>query len=130
MKFGDNLNRVRKIRKISQEELADKLGVSRQSISKWETGENYPSMTNIMCLCTIFKCNINGLVHEDMTDINLLDEEVKMNVVKFKNEKQKEEYYKLYKENVLSANELNEIRKILISLYENKDIKNSLDKEK
>ena len=59
MKFGDNLKRVRKIRKISQEDLAEKLGVSRQSVSKWETGENYPSMTNIMSLCTIFKCNIN-----------------------------------------------------------------------
>ena len=89
MKFGDNLKRVRKMRKISQEELADKLGVSRQSVSKWETGENYPSMTNIMCLCTIFKCNINELVHEDMVDINSLDEEVKMSVVKFKSEKQK-----------------------------------------
>ena len=84
MKFGDNLKRVRKMRKISQEELADKLGVSRQSVSKWETGENYPSMTNIMCLCTIFKCKLNELVHEDMTDINSLDEEVKMKVVKLK----------------------------------------------
>ena len=89
MKFGDNLKRVRKIRKISQEDLAEKLGVSRQSVSKWETGENYPSMTNIMCLCTIFKCNINELVHEDMSDINSLDEEVKMSIVKFKKEKQK-----------------------------------------
>ena len=89
MKFGDNLKRVRKIRKISQESLAEKLGVSRQSVSKWETGENYPSMTNIMCLCTIFKCNINELVHEDMSDINSLDEEVKMSIVKFKKEKQK-----------------------------------------
>ena len=89
MKFGDNLKRVRKMRKISQEDLADRLGISRQSVSKWETGENYPSMTNIMCLCTIFKCKLNELVHEDMTDINSLDEEVKMSVVKFKEEKQK-----------------------------------------
>ena len=89
MKFGDNLKRVRKMRKISQEDLADKLGISRQSVSKWETGENYPSMTNIMCLCTIFKCNINELVHEDMTDINSLDEDIKMSVVKLKKQKQK-----------------------------------------
>lgn len=89
MKFGDNLKRIRRMRKISQEELSDKLGVSRQSVSKWETGENYPSMTNIMCLCTIFKCSINELVHEDMIDINSLDEEVKMSVVKFKSKKQK-----------------------------------------
>lgn len=89
MKFGDNLKNIRKYKKISQEELADKLGVSRQSISKWETGENYPSMTNIMCLCDIFNCKINELVHEDMTDIDSLDEEIKMSAVKFKKDEQK-----------------------------------------
>lgn len=89
MKFGENLKNIRKYKKISQEELSEKLGVSRQSISKWETGENYPSMTNIMCLCDIFNCKINELVHEDMTDIDSLDEEIKMNVVKFKKEEQR-----------------------------------------
>ncbi len=89
MKFGDNLKQIRKSKNISQEELAEKLGVSRQSVSKWETGENYPSMYNIMCLCDIFKCKINNLVHESMSDINSLDEEIKMNVVKFKEDKQK-----------------------------------------
>ena len=89
MKFGDNLKLIRKSKNISQEELAEKLGVSRQSISKWETGENYPSMQNIMCLCTIFKCQINELVHEDFVDINYLDDEIKMNVVKFKKDEQK-----------------------------------------
>lgn len=89
MNFGDNLKNIRKSKNISQETLAEKLGVSRQSISKWETGENYPSMNNIMCLCDIFKCKINELVHEDMTDINLLDNEIKMSVVKFKEKEQK-----------------------------------------
>ena len=89
MKFGDNLKQIRKSKNISQEELAEKLGVSRQSVSKWETGENYPSMYNIMCLCDIFKCKINNLVHESMSDINSLDEEIKMSVVKLKEEKQK-----------------------------------------
>ena len=89
MKFGDNLKLIRKSRKISQEELAEKLGVSRQSLSKWETGENYPSMQNIMCLCTIFKCKINELVHEDFIDINFLDEKIKNSVVKFKKDEQR-----------------------------------------
>ena len=89
MKFGENLKLIRKSRKISQEDLAEKLGVSRQSISKWETGENYPSMQNIMCLCTIFKCQINELVHEDFVDINFLDDEIKMSIVKFKNDEQR-----------------------------------------
>ena len=89
MKFGENLKSIRKMRKISQEELADKLGVSRQSISKWETGENYPSMQNIVCLCSIFKCKMNDLVHEDLKDIDFMDEDVKMNVVKLNEKEQK-----------------------------------------
>ena len=89
MKFGDNLKIIRKKKQISQEELASILGVSRQSVSKWETGENYPSMTNIMCLCDIFKCKINELVHEDFTDINSLDNEIIMKVVKFREDEQK-----------------------------------------
>ena len=89
MKFGDNLKNIRKQRRISQEDLAEKLGVSRQSISKWETGENYPSMQNIMCLCTIFKCKVNDLVHESFNDIDFMDKEIKMSVVKLNEKEQK-----------------------------------------
>ena len=89
MKFGDNLQNLRKLKKMSQEKLAEKVDVSRQSISKWERGESYPTMNNIMALCEIFHCNINELVQENLTDINSLDEEIKMSVVKFKAEKQK-----------------------------------------
>ena len=38
MKFGDNLKHLRKLKKLSQEALAEKMNVSRQSVSKWETG--------------------------------------------------------------------------------------------
>jgi len=88
MKFGENLYNLRKSSKMSQEKLAEKMEVTRQSVSKWENGESYPEMEKIMKLCNIFHCKINDLVHEDMTDINSLDEEVKMSVVKFKEEKQ------------------------------------------
>lgn len=88
MKFGDNLRKLRKLKKISQEELADKVGVSRQSVSKWETGEAYPEMNNILILCKIFRCNINDLVNDSLIDMNSLDEEVQMSIVKFKKEKQ------------------------------------------
>lgn len=89
MKFCDNLRNLRKQRKISQEDLAEKVGVSRQSVSKWECGEAYPSMDNILILCEIFKCKLNDLVHENLKDIDSLDEEVKMNIVKFEKNKQK-----------------------------------------
>lgn len=89
MKFGDNLRNLRKLKKISQEKLAEKIGVTRQSVSKWECGEAYPEMDNILKLCDIFHCKINDLVHEDMIDIDSLDEDVKMSIVKFKKEKQR-----------------------------------------
>jgi len=88
MKFGENLKWLRKQKKISQEQLAERVGVSRQSVSKWECAEAYPEMENILALCKIFGCKLNDLVHEEMLDIDELDDEIKMNVVKFKKEKQ------------------------------------------
>ncbi len=89
MKFGDNLKRLRKSKKISQEQLAEKINVSRQSVSKWETGEAYPEMNNILELCKIFKCRINDLVNDSIIDVESLDEETKKGIIKLKNEEQK-----------------------------------------
>ncbi len=89
MKFGENLYNLRKATKMSQEKLAEKMGITRQSVSKWENGESYPEMEKIIKLCGIFHCKINDLVHENMVDIDSLDEDIKMSVVKFKEEKQK-----------------------------------------
>ena len=82
MKFGENLYALRKSTKMSQESLAEKVGVSRQSVSKWENGEAYPEMDNILKICKIFHCKINDLIHDDIQDIDSLDEEIKMKVVK------------------------------------------------
>ena len=89
MKFGENLYALRKSTKMSQENLAEKVGVSRQSVSKWENGEAYPEMDNILKICKIFHCKINDLIHDDIQDIDSLDEEIKMKVVKLEKEKQK-----------------------------------------
>lgn len=89
MKFGDNLKRIRKKCGISQEELASIVGVSRQSVSKWEVGDSYPEMNNLLELCKIFHCQISDLVNESLVDINSLGEEVKESVVKLKKDKQR-----------------------------------------
>ena len=89
MKFGENLYSLRKGAKMSQEKLAEEVGVSRQSVSKWENGESYPEMDNMLKLCKIFHCQINDLVHKDMQDIDSLDEDIKMSVVKLEKGKQK-----------------------------------------
>lgn len=88
MKFGENLYNLRKKQKISQEKLAEKIGVSRQSVSKWENGTAYPEMNRIFELCKIFHCKLNDLVNDNILDFDSLDKEIKMSVVKFNKEKQ------------------------------------------
>ena len=58
MKFYEKLVILRKKNNFSQEQLADRLGVSRQAVSKWESGRSYPDMDKIMLLCDILDCNI------------------------------------------------------------------------
>ena len=89
MNFGENLKILRKNKKISQEELAEKVGVTRQSVSKWEVGDAYPEMSNIVALCSIFKCNINDLINDNIVDIESFDKETKEEIVKFKKDQQK-----------------------------------------
>lgn len=54
MKFGENMKALRTQKKLSQEKLAEQLGISRQSISKWETGEAYPEMKHLLKLSDLF----------------------------------------------------------------------------
>ncbi len=54
-----------------------------------ETGDAYPEMNNILELCKIFNCHINDLVNDSIIDVDSLDEEVKMSVVKLKSEQQR-----------------------------------------
>ena len=68
MRFCDNLKALRKADNISQERLAEKVGVSRQSVSKWETGEAYPEISNIVALCTVFHCEITDLINSQISD--------------------------------------------------------------
>ncbi len=89
MKFGDNLKKIRILKKLSQEDLAEKVRVSRQSVSKWETGDAYPTMNNLLELCKIFRCKINDLVNDSIMDIDSLGDEVKTKVVSLNKEEQK-----------------------------------------
>ncbi|MBQ8786377.1 MAG: helix-turn-helix transcriptional regulator [Oscillospiraceae bacterium] len=67
MGFGENLQYLRKMmNKMTQEELAEKIGVSRQTVSKWEVNAAYPEMNKLIELCELFSCNMDQLVREDM----------------------------------------------------------------
>ena len=58
MKFGNNIQNLRKAKNLSQEELAEKVGVSRQSISQWECDE----WSNFPTLCSNFHCYIDDFI--------------------------------------------------------------------
>lgn len=89
LKFGENLRNFRKQKNLSQEDLAEKINVSRQSVSKWETAEAYPEMNNLLELCKIFHCKINDLVNDQILDIDALGEKVKKEVITLKKEEQR-----------------------------------------
>lgn len=65
MLFGDKLKREREKRGWSQEYLAEKIYVSRQSVSKWETNKNYPSIEVIINLSDLFNITIDELLRSD-----------------------------------------------------------------
>ena len=70
MKFGDKLIELRKKNGYSQEELAEKLGVSRQSVSKWESNNTYPETDKIIQIANLFECSMDDLINDKITDID------------------------------------------------------------
>lgn len=69
MKFGDKLIELRKKNGYSQEELAEKLGVSRQSVSKWESNNTYPETDKIIQIANLFDCSMDDLINDKITDV-------------------------------------------------------------
>lgn len=67
MSIGKNLQLLRKMRNgMTQEDLAERIGVSRQTISKWELDMVYPEMEKALELCKLFSCSLDQLIREDM----------------------------------------------------------------
>lgn len=65
MIFSERLKEEREKRNWSQHDLAEKIHVSRQSVSKWETGKNYPSIEIIIHLSDLFSITIDELLRSD-----------------------------------------------------------------
>lgn len=68
MDLGNKITELRKINKLSQEELAAKLDISRQSISLWETNQSKPSTKKLIGLTKIFNVKIDDLINSDLTE--------------------------------------------------------------
>ena len=69
MSFGENLQTLRKKNQLSQEGLAEMLGVSRQAVSKWELGEGYPEVDKLLILSKKLNVSLDSLLGEEGTPI-------------------------------------------------------------
>lgn len=64
-----NLQMLRKLNKYTQEELAEKIGVSRQAVAKWEKGDSTPDIENCMALAKLYDISIDSLVNSDENQV-------------------------------------------------------------
>lgn len=63
--LSENLYNLRKLHKLSQEQVAERLGVSRQAVAKWETGETAPDIHNCVALAQLYDVSVDELVSHD-----------------------------------------------------------------
>lgn len=75
MKFSDKIKKLRKDNNLTQDELAEKLFVSRTAISKWETDCGYPSIESLKMITKLFNISFDDLMNdEDIKNQKLLDD--------------------------------------------------------
>ena len=82
MSLGKNIQYLRKQKKITQEQLAEEVCVSRQTVSKWESDEIIPELGKIIMLCDLFSCKMDVLVRENLMDCDEVYSEVTIKNVK------------------------------------------------
>lgn len=63
--INQNILRLRSITGMTQEELAEKLGVARQTVAKWEAGESVPDLSNAQAIASVFEVTLDDLVNHD-----------------------------------------------------------------
>lgn len=68
MTFAEKLFTLRKAHGYTQEDVAEKLGVSRQAVARWEAGETTPELKLLHGLCKLFDVSADYLIHDDWTE--------------------------------------------------------------
>lgn len=76
MKIGEKIKFERKKRKISQQELADHLNISRQAISRWENNISLPDLDTLVLVSKYFEINLNVFVEDDHNNKSITNEEI------------------------------------------------------
>ena len=80
MEIGKRIKDARQKNNITQESLAEQLGISRQTVSSWETGKSYPDIVSVIKMSDIFNISLDKMLKEDKKLVNNMQE--KMDTVK------------------------------------------------
>ena len=109
MNIGERILKLRKEKGLSQEDVANIIGVSRQTISKWETGESNPDFDKILPLCDLYNISTDELIRG----------ENKFNVEKFKEietSELKEENDEEFKKEIISYKPIKRFEPLVVSI--------------
>lgn len=78
MSLGNNISFLRKQKKLTQEQFADRMNVTRQTVSRWESEEVVPELDRLVEMCEIFACKLDALVREDLSDQSEVYSEIRI----------------------------------------------------
>lgn len=79
--LGTNIQYLRKINKLTQEQFAEKMNITRQTVSRWESDEVTPELSKLIEICSAFSCKLDELVRENMSSKNEIYSEVEIRKV-------------------------------------------------
>ena len=78
MSLGTNIQYLRKLNKLTQEQFAEKMNITRQTVSRWEADEVIQELSKLVEICSVFSCKLDELVRENMSSKNEIYSEVKV----------------------------------------------------
>ena len=81
MSLGTNIQYLRKLNKLTQEQFAEKMGITRQTVSRWESDEVTPELNKLVEMCAMFSCKLDELVRENMSSRDVIYSEVEIRKV-------------------------------------------------
>ena len=87
-KTGKFIASCRKKQKLTQEQLAEKLGITYKAVSKWETGKGLPDASIMMDLCSILEINVNDLLSGEKVVIEQYIDKADENLIKLQKQKE------------------------------------------